>query len=192
MWSHSQDDLNSSVLRHCNVIYSSVQISNSSYLKINLNYADWATQVRRLDFNDIFCICWLIIIWEARVQSSSRNSYKISTRSEGSSSLMTKACTSAAVSHNCKRNSSTRSSSKRLLSWSVPSTKPTATYKRYTPVHSDQDLLAIDGSQFLLWRVPDSPGSQQTPHHHAVHGQGHECRNSQINLKWSDRGLWKT
>lgn len=183
MWAHPQNDLNSRVLRHCNVLYSSVQISNSSYLKMNLNYADWRSHVKRLDFNDIFCICWLIIIWEARAQSSSRNLYKISTRSEASFSPTTKAYTSAAVSLNCKRNSSTKSSSKPPLSSSAPSTKPTATYKRYPPVHSDQDLLATNSGQFLLRRVPDPPGTQQTPHHHAVHGQRHQCRNCQIDLQ---------
>lgn len=183
MWAHPQNDFDGRVLRHFNVLYSSVQISNSSYLKMNIEYTDWRSQAKRLDFNDIFCICWLIIIWEARAQSSSRNLYRISTRSEASSSPTTKACTSAAVSHNCKRNSSTKSSSKPPLCSSAPSTKPMATYKRYPSVHSDQDLLATYSGQFLLQRVPDPPCTQQAPDHHAVHGQRHQCRNRQIDFK---------
>jgi hypothetical protein len=150
---------------------------------MSLNYAGWGSKVSSLDFNDIFRICWLIIIWEARAQSSSRNSYKISTRSEASSSPMTKACTSAAVSRNSKRNSSTKSSSKPPLCSSAHSTKQTATYRRYPTVHSDKDLLAANSGQFLLRRVPDPPGTQQAPYHHTVHGQRHECRNCQRDLE---------
>lgn len=137
-------------------------------------------------------ICWFIIIWEAKAQSSLRNSCRISLRSEESYSPMMKDCTSAAVSPRSRRNSSTKNSSKQPPSSSAPSTKPTATCRRFIYFNADQDLQSVNSSQFLLQLIPHTPRTQQTPHHHHLHGKGHQRRTGTGDLQRSLGCIRKT